>query len=89
MGNKGGFSWRRLIGVSRVKSDISRSIGIPLTRSGRERKIGRALTAAFRSPVSGRYQRQLGQAGSGGSSSFLLAWLLPHLLTRFSAGLAG
>jgi len=39
--NKGGFSWRRLFGISAVKSRVSRKIGIPLTRSGRQRKIGR------------------------------------------------
>jgi hypothetical protein len=42
--NKGGFSWKRLLGVSAAKSRISRSIGIPLTRSGRERKIGKMVT---------------------------------------------
>jgi hypothetical protein len=42
--NKGGFSWKRLTGVSRVKSRISRATGIPLTRSGRQRKIGRMVT---------------------------------------------
>ena len=39
--NKGGFSWKRFTGVSRVKSKISRSTGIPLTRSGRQIKIGK------------------------------------------------
>lgn len=42
--NRGGFSWKRFIGISRVKSNISRQIGIPLTRGGRERKIGRMVT---------------------------------------------
>lgn len=42
--NKGGFSRKRLIGVTRVKSNISRAIGIPLTRGGRQRKIGRIVT---------------------------------------------
>jgi hypothetical protein len=41
--NKGGFSWRRLLGISATKTRISRTIGIPLTRSGRQRKIGRLL----------------------------------------------
>jgi hypothetical protein len=39
--NLGGFSWRRLLGVSAAKSKISRTVGVPLTRSGRQRKIGR------------------------------------------------
>ncbi len=42
--NRGGFSWKRLLGISRVKSNISRKIGIPLTKSGRNQKIGRIVT---------------------------------------------
>ena len=42
--NLGGFSWKRLLGVSAAKSRISRSIGIPLTRSGRQQKVGRIVT---------------------------------------------
>jgi hypothetical protein len=42
--NKGGFSWKRFVGISRVKSNISRKIGIPLTKSGRNQKIGRAVS---------------------------------------------
>ncbi|MCB1181219.1 MAG: hypothetical protein KDK55_04275 [Chlamydiia bacterium] len=38
--NKGGFSWRRFLGISAYKARISRKIGIPLTRSGRQRKLG-------------------------------------------------
>ena len=40
--NKGGFSWKRAMGVSSAKSRVSRSIGIPLTKSGRQRKVGKA-----------------------------------------------
>jgi hypothetical protein len=42
--NRGGFSWKRLLGISAAKARISRKIGVPLTRSGRERKIGRLVT---------------------------------------------
>jgi len=42
--NKGGFSWKRLVGISHAKSQISRTIGIPLTKSGRQRKIGKIVT---------------------------------------------
>ncbi len=42
--NKGGFSWKRLSGISAAKSRVSRSIGIPLTKSGRQRKIGKAVS---------------------------------------------
>jgi hypothetical protein len=42
--NRGGFSWKRLLGMSAAKARLSRRSGIPLTRSGRERKIGRMVT---------------------------------------------
>jgi hypothetical protein len=42
--NKGGFSWKRFVGISGTKSRMSRKIGIPLTRSGRHQKIGRSVT---------------------------------------------
>lgn len=38
--NRGGFSWKRLLGISALKAKISRKIGIPLTKSGRQRKLG-------------------------------------------------
>ncbi|WP_165485127.1 hypothetical protein [Legionella rowbothamii] len=38
--NRGGFSWKRFIGISAFKAKISRKIGIPLTKSGRQRKLG-------------------------------------------------
>ena len=41
--NRGGFSWNRLLGISAMKSRISRRIGVPLTRSGRQRKMGAAM----------------------------------------------
>jgi hypothetical protein len=41
--NIGGFSWKRLLGITAFKSRISRGIGIPFTKTGRERKVGAAL----------------------------------------------
>ena len=41
--NKGGFSWKRFLGISQAKARISRGIGIPLTKSGRQRKLGAAM----------------------------------------------
>jgi phosphatidylserine/phosphatidylglycerophosphate/cardiolipin synthase-like enzyme len=40
--NKGGFSWKRALGVTKAKQRISRKTGIPTTRSGRQRKAGAA-----------------------------------------------
>ena len=41
--NKGGFSLKRLLGVSEAKTKIAKKTGIPTTKSGREQKIGRAV----------------------------------------------
>lgn len=43
MPNRGGFSWKRALGVTRAKLQLSRKIGIPLTKGGRQRKLGKAL----------------------------------------------
>jgi len=37
------FSWKRALGIDRVKRRISRKTGIPLTRAGRRNKLGRFL----------------------------------------------
>ncbi len=41
------FSWKRAIGVTKVKQQIARKTGIPTTRSGLERKIGSAIIKAI------------------------------------------
>lgn len=41
------FSWKRVVGLSALKSKFSRHVGVPLTRSGRERKVGRVLLSAL------------------------------------------
>jgi hypothetical protein len=41
--NIGGFSWRRLLGISGFKAQIARKTGIPFTKTGRQRKVGAAL----------------------------------------------
>lgn len=38
--NKGGFSWKKFLGLSTAKKSISRKIHIPLTKNGRQRKAG-------------------------------------------------
>ncbi|MDR1409982.1 MAG: hypothetical protein LBJ12_06950 [Oscillospiraceae bacterium] len=46
MANRGGFSWKRVLGITKVKRKVSRAIGIPLTKSGRQQKIGKILTGS-------------------------------------------
>jgi hypothetical protein len=41
--NKGGWSWKRQLGITKAKRTISRKTGIPVTRSGRQRKVGKIL----------------------------------------------
>jgi hypothetical protein len=43
MANRGGFSWKRAVGITRAKQRVSRATGIPWTRSGRQRKLGRMV----------------------------------------------
>lgn len=40
------FSWKRAIGVSKLKRDFAKATGIPTTRNGLERKIGSAIINA-------------------------------------------
>ena len=43
MPNRGGFSWKRALGVTQAKQRISRKTGIPLTKSGRQRTFGAGI----------------------------------------------
>ena len=37
------FSWKRALGIDKVKRQIAREIGIPTTTAGLERKIGNSI----------------------------------------------
>lgn len=37
------FSWKRALGITKVKQQIARETGIPTTKQGLERKVGAAL----------------------------------------------
>ena len=41
------FSWKRALGITKVKQQISRKAGIPMTKAGVERKIGNAVLKAL------------------------------------------
>ena len=41
------FSWKRALGITQAKQQISRKTGIPMTKSGLEKKIGDALLKAL------------------------------------------
>lgn len=45
MPNRGGFSWKRAVGITREKQRLARKTGIPLTKSGRQRKVGRMVSS--------------------------------------------
>lgn len=34
------FSWRKALGINKVKRKIAKATGIPTTKSGRQKKIG-------------------------------------------------
>lgn len=37
------FSWKRALGLTKLKQQISRETGIPMSKNGIERKIGKAI----------------------------------------------
>lgn len=41
------FSWKRVLGVSKLKRDFAKATGIPTTRNGIERKIGGVIVNAI------------------------------------------
>ncbi|MFR2524876.1 hypothetical protein [uncultured Alistipes sp.] len=42
--SRGGFSWKRVTGISGAKSNFSKMTGVPLTKSGRQQKVGRTVS---------------------------------------------
>jgi hypothetical protein len=46
------FSWKRLLGISGLKTKISRKTGIPLTKGGFERKVGRTVIKTIEKVIS-------------------------------------
>ena len=37
------FSWKRALGITKAKQDISRATGVPMSKVGMERKIGNTI----------------------------------------------
>ena len=37
------FSWKRALGITQVKKEISKKLGIPMTKAGLERRIGHTI----------------------------------------------
>ena len=37
------WSWKRAVGLSGLKTKVSRKIGVPLTKGGLQRKVGAAV----------------------------------------------
>ena len=41
------FSWKRALGITKLKQKISRATGIPMSKIGIERKIGSMIMKMF------------------------------------------
>lgn len=41
------FSWKRALGVTKVKREVARKTGIPTSRAGIERKVGSIIVNAL------------------------------------------
>jgi hypothetical protein len=37
------FSWKRALGITKMKRKISKGTGIPTTKAGQQRKLGKLL----------------------------------------------
>lgn len=37
------FSWKRALGITQAKQQISRKTGVPMSKAGLERKIGKSI----------------------------------------------
>ena len=73
------FSWKRALGVTKVKQKVARATGIPTTKQGAERKLGGMIFKALsvnrsllmkridwlRKDVAQLFQRRLYQPGKG------------------------
>lgn len=42
------FSWKRALGITKIKQQIARETGIPTTKQGLERKIGATIVNLFK-----------------------------------------
>ena len=49
--NRGGFSWKTLLGITGLKRKIARKTGVPMTKSGIERKVGEAVINGIKSII--------------------------------------
>ena len=45
------FSWKRALGITKIKQKIARETGIPTTKQGLERKIGGELLKLFKRAI--------------------------------------
>lgn len=41
------FSWKRALGVTKVKREFTKATGIPTTKAGVERKLGSAIISTI------------------------------------------
>lgn len=41
------FSWKRAVGLTQAKQQLSRKTGIPMSKAGLERKVGKAIIKYF------------------------------------------
>ena len=37
------FSWKRALGITKIKQNISRTTGVPMSKAGMERKLGNTI----------------------------------------------
>lgn len=59
------FSWKRAVGLTQLKSKVSRKIGVPLTKAGRKRKVEIAVGEALGEAIGSAVGKGAGKASKG------------------------
>lgn len=67
-----GFSFKRAIGVSKVKNKIARTTGIPTTKAGRKRKVERIAAKTMTGGLIGGKRRSAAKPQAAGCGLLLL-----------------
>lgn len=80
-----GFSWKRALGVTKVKQKVARATGVPTTKQGRKRKAQRLVFGWLFGGTSRRSSSSDGRQAQGCGCGTVLTLLVVLPLTGFAA----
>ena len=71
------FSWKRALGITKMKRKISKATGIPTTKAGPQRKLGKLLSMKKNKP-SKNLKKRRGLFAASGERPPLLVFTVAH-----------